>query len=159
MNRIPISQLLLRVILIGLGFKIALVPFHMWTPDVYEGAPTHIAAFMATGVKAAGFAVMIRIFIFVAGSYFLRWQDLIWVLAVVTMTVGNIIALVQDNVKRMLAYSSIAHAGYILVAFTAGTSEAVSSIIYYLATLYIHEYRRVRCGIVFRIGRTTHLFD
>ncbi len=122
-------------ILIGLGFKIALVPFHMWTPDVYEGAPMHIAAFMATGVKAAGFAVMIRIFIFVAGSYFLRWQDLIWVLAVVTMTVGNIIALVQDNVKRMLAYSSIAHAGYILVAFTAGTGEAVSSIIYYLATL------------------------
>lgn len=117
---------------IGLGFKIALVPFHMWTPDVYEGAPTPIAAFMSTGVKAAGFAVLIRIFLYSAGSYFSEWQFVLGVLAVLTMTVGNVIALAQNNVKRMLAYSSIAHAGYMLVGFTAGI-EAVSSVIYYLA--------------------------
>ena len=118
---------------IGLGFKIALVPFHMWAPDVYEGAPTPVAAFMSTGVKAAGFAVLIRIFLYSTGSYFSEWQNVLWVLAVFTMSVGNIIALVQDNVKRMLAYSSIAHAGYMLVGFAAGTDEAVSSVIYYLA--------------------------
>lgn len=118
---------------IGLGFKIALVPFHMWTPDVYEGAPTPIAAFMSTGVKAAGFTVLIRIFLYSAGSYFSEWQNVLWVLAVLTMTVGNVIALAQNNVKRMLAYSSIAHAGYMLVGFVAGTDEAVSSVIYYLA--------------------------
>ncbi len=120
--------------IVGLGFKIALVPFHMWTPDVYEGAPTPIAAFMSTGVKAAGFAVLIRIFYYAVGTYFLNWQDMFWVLAVLTMTIGNIIALAQDNIKRMLAYSSIAHAGYILVGFAAGTDEAVSAVIYYLAT-------------------------
>ena len=119
---------------VGFGFKIALVPFHMWTPDVYEGAPTPIAAFMSTGVKAAGFAVLVRIFYYAMGTYFLNWQNMFWVLAVLTMTVGNIIALVQDNIKRMLAYSSIAHAGYILVGFAAGTDEAVSAVIYYLAT-------------------------
>jgi len=121
-------------LIIGLGFKISLVPFHMWTPDVYEGAPTPIAAFMSTGVKAAGFAVMLRVILYSTGSYFADWQSVMWVLAVVTMTVGNVIALAQESVKRMLAYSSIAHAGYMLVGFTAGTDEAVSSVIYYLAS-------------------------
>jgi len=121
-------------LIIGLGFKIALVPFHMWTPDVYEGAPTPIAAFMSTGVKAAGFAVMLRIILYSTGSYFADWQSVMWVLAVVTMTVGNVIALAQENIKRMLAYSSIAHAGYMLIGFAAGTDEAVSSVIYYLAS-------------------------
>ncbi len=121
-------------LLIGLSFKIALVPFHMWTPDVYQGAPTPIAAFMSTGVKAAGFAVMLRIFFYTSSAYFMEWQTILWVLAVLTMTIGNIIALSQGNIKRMLAYSSIAHAGYMLVAFVAGTNEAVSSILYYLMT-------------------------
>lgn len=121
-------------LIIGLGFKVALVPFHMWTPDVYEGAPTPIAAFMSTGVKAAGFAVMLRVILYSTGSYFADWQSVMWVLAVVTMTVGNVIALAQENVKRMLAYSSIAHAGYMLVGFAAGTDEAFSSVIYYLAS-------------------------
>lgn len=119
-------------LLIGLGFKISLVPFHMWTPDVYEGAPTPIAAFMSTGVKAAGFAVLMRVFLHSVGGYFAEWQNAFLVLSVLTMTVGNIIALVQDNVKRMLAYSSIAHAGYILIGFAAGTADSVSSVLYYL---------------------------
>jgi len=121
-------------LMIGLGFKISLVPFHMWTPDVYEGAPTPIAAFMSTGVKAAGFAVMLRVILYSTASYFADWQSVLWVLAVATMTVGNVIALAQENIKRMLAYSSIAHAGYMLVGFTAGTDEAFSSVIYYLAS-------------------------
>ncbi|MFC1731695.1 NADH-quinone oxidoreductase subunit N [candidate division KSB1 bacterium] len=121
-------------IIIGLAFKLAFVPFHMWTPDVYEGAPTPVAAFMSTGVKAAGFAVLIRIFLFTAGSMFAEWQNIIWLLAVLTMTVGNVIALSQTAIKRMLAYSSIAHAGYMLVAFIAGSDEAISSILYYLMT-------------------------
>jgi NADH-quinone oxidoreductase subunit N len=122
------------LMIIGFGFKIALVPFHMWTPDVYEGAPTPITAFMSTGVKAAGFAVMIRIFLYAAGSAFVETQKILWFLAALTMTTGNIIALAQTNIKRMLAYSSIAHAGYMLVAFVAGTNAAVSGIIYYLLT-------------------------
>jgi len=119
-------------ILIGLGFKISLVPFHMWTPDVYEGAPTPISAFMSTGVKAAGFAVLLRIFLYTAHSFFIDWQMVIWGLAVLTMTIGNVVALSQNSIKRMLAYSSIAHAGYMLVAFTSGSNDAVSSILYYL---------------------------
>ena len=119
--------------IIGIGFKIALVPFHMWVPDVYEGSPSPIAAFMSTGVKAAGFAVLVRVIIFGLGGYFLEWRQILWVLAVLTMTAGNIIALVQDNVKRMLAYSSIAHAGYILIGFTAGSPEGISSVVYYAA--------------------------
>jgi len=122
----------IALLIIGLAFKIALVPFHMWTPDVYEGAPTPVTAFMSTGVKAAGFAVLLRIFLYTAGGFFTEWQTILWILAVLTMTVGNVIALTQSNVKRMLAYSSIAHAGYMLVAFIAGTNEAVSSILYYL---------------------------
>ncbi|MCP4727803.1 MAG: NADH-quinone oxidoreductase subunit N [bacterium] len=126
--------LALAFLLIGLGFKVALVPFHMWTPDVYEGAPTPVAAFMSTGVKAAAFAVMIRIFMVTANNFFSDWQGVLWVLAVLTMSIGNIIALSQNNIKRMLAYSSIAHAGYMLVAFTAGTNAAASGILYYLIT-------------------------
>ncbi|MFC1563798.1 NADH-quinone oxidoreductase subunit N [candidate division KSB1 bacterium] len=121
-------------LIIGLGFKVAIVPFHMWTPDVYEGAPTPVTAFMSTGVKAAAFAVLIRMFLLTAQNFFMDWQGIIWILAVLTMSVGNIIALSQNNIKRMLAYSSIAHAGYMLVAFAAGTNEAVSGILYYLIT-------------------------
>jgi NADH-quinone oxidoreductase subunit N len=120
-------------LLVGFGFKIAVVPFHMWVPDVYEGSPTPIVAFMSTGVKAAGFAVLIRVFLHILGGYFIEWRNILWVLAVLTMTTGNLIALVQDNIKRMLAYSSIAHAGYMLVGFTAGSPVGISSVIYYVA--------------------------
>src|SRR5712671_5521285 len=110
----------LALILIGLGFKVALAPFQVWTPDVYEGAPTPVTALFSAGPKAAAFALLLRIYATVpAATHFWFWA--FWVLAVLTMFVGNLGALVQTNVKRLLAYSSIAHAGYILVAFAAVT--------------------------------------
>jgi NADH-quinone oxidoreductase subunit N len=131
-NGLPILITGLALLIVGFGFKIALVPFHMWTPDVYEGAPTSITAFMATGVKAAGFAAFVRVFLYALPSLQPYWTEIMWGLAVATMTVGNIIALSQTNIKRMLAYSSIAHAGYILVAFVAGNELGQSSILFYL---------------------------
>lgn len=116
----------------GFSFKIAAAPFHMWTPDVYEGAPTPITAFMSAGPKAAGFAAFLRVFIVALPTLTVQWSDLLWILAVLTMTTGNIIALSQDNIKRMLAYSSIAHAGYALVGFTAHNASGVSGILFYL---------------------------
>ncbi len=121
----------MALILIGFGFKIAAVPFHTWVPDVYEGAPTPVTAFFSVGPKAAGFAVLLRIFAVGFADVTVLWIVL-WVLAVLTMSVGNILALRQSNVKRMLAYSSIAHAGYILVALAVGGSDAISAAIFYL---------------------------
>src|SRR6202051_423735 len=122
----PNSTLLklgLALILIGLGFKVALAPFQVWTPDVYEGAPTPVTALFSAGPKAAAFALLLRIFATVpAATHFWFWA--FWVLAALTMFAGNLGALMQTNVKRLLAYSSIAHAGYILVAFAAVTSMA-----------------------------------
>src|SRR5882672_7450021 len=119
----------LAMLLVGFGFKIATAPFHVWTPDVYEGAPTPVTAFMAAGPKAAGFASFMRVFVFgfpiatavlSAGGYAHKaWVGTLAIMAVLTMTVGNVVAIAQNNVKRMLAYSSIAHAGYALVGFIA----------------------------------------
>ena len=130
----------LALILIGLGFKVAAAPFQIWTPDVYEGAPTPVTALFAAGPKAAAFALLLRIFADVhAATQFWFWA--FWILAVLTMFAGNLGALVQSNVKRMLAYSSIAHAGYILVAFAAvtnlsgsenGAGPAYAAVLYYL---------------------------
>lgn len=120
------------LLLIGFGFKIASVPFHMWVPDVYEGAPTSVTAFMIAGTKAAAFAAFLRVFLLAMPVLHMRWSVAIWVLAVLTMTVGNLAALVQSNIKRMLAYSSIAHAGYLLVALVAGGSSGVGSVLFYL---------------------------
>jgi len=109
------------LLIVGLGFKAAIVPFHSWTPDVYEGAPTSVTAFMSAGAKCGAFAALIRVSIVLLplSSVF---QDIFWVLALLTMVVGNVVAIVQTNIKRMLAYSSIAHAGYILVGLLAGSS-------------------------------------
>ncbi|MDP2967604.1 MAG: NADH-quinone oxidoreductase subunit N [Deltaproteobacteria bacterium] len=128
----PMLLMSLAFLTIGFGFKIASVPFHMWTPDVYEGAPTSITAFMATGVKAAGFSALIRVFFTALPEFRPDWTSIMWLIAVATMTVGNIIAISQNNIKRMLAYSSIAHAGYILVAFVAGNKSGTSGILFYL---------------------------
>lgn len=128
----PMLLMSLAFLTIGFGFKIAAVPFHMWTPDVYEGAPTSITAFMATGVKAAGFSALIRVFFTALPEFRPDWTSIMWLIAVATMTVGNIIAISQNNIKRMLAYSSIAHAGYILVAFVAGNKSGTSGILFYL---------------------------
>ena len=119
------------LVLIGFAFKVAAVPFHTWVPDVYQGAPTPVTAFFSVGPKAAGFAALLRIFSF--GFEDLQaLSTIFWVIAVLTMTVGNVFALRQNNVKRMLAYSSIAHAGYILVALAVGGNDAISAAIFYL---------------------------
>ena len=142
------------MMLVGFGFKIATAPFHVWTPDVYEGAPTPVTAFMAAGPKAAGFASFLRVFIFgfpfvvatantsIAGQAHAAWLSALVVLAIITMTVGNIVAIVQNNVKRLLAYSSIAHAGYALIGFVAAgaasdvdqRNSAISAVTFYLLT-------------------------
>jgi NADH-quinone oxidoreductase subunit N len=126
--------LILAVILIaaGMGFKIAAVPFHMWAPDVYEGAPTPITAFLSVGSKAASFAMLLRILLEGVPSMSAEWRELFWVLSIITMTVGNLAALTQSNVKRMLAYSSIAHAGYLLMGIVAGGQRGVTAMLVYL---------------------------
>ncbi len=116
----------------GFAFKIAAAPFHMWTPDVYEGAPTPMTAFMSAGPKAAGFAALLRILLVALPTLQVEWSQLLWVLAVLTMTVGNITALRQDNIKRILAYSSIAHAGYALVGLVAGNGTGTAGILFYM---------------------------
>lgn len=128
----PVLIIGMALLVIGFGFKVAAVPFHMWTPDVYEGAPAPITAFMSAGPKAAAFAAFIRIFMEALPSLQSHWTVLIWIMAALTMTLGNVIALVQDNIKRMLAYSSIAHAGYVLVAFLSAGDLGISSILYYM---------------------------
>jgi NADH-quinone oxidoreductase subunit N len=116
---------------VGLGFKVAAAPFHIWTPDVYEGAPSPVVAYMSTAPKAAAFAVLLRI-MFEANAPGRIW--LVWVVAALSMTIGNVAALVQDNVKRLLAYSSIAHAGYLLVAFAALPDNGIPAAMFYLAS-------------------------
>ena len=120
------------LVLVGLGFKVALVPFHMWTPDVYEGAPTPITGFMSVGAKAAGFAALFRIFVYALGSIQADWTFLLSLLAAATMIVGSILALSQTNLKRMLAYSSIANAGYLLTGVAAGNATGAYGVIFYL---------------------------
>jgi NADH-quinone oxidoreductase subunit N len=132
MSNDPLMLAGMGLLLVGFGFKVASVPFHMWTPDVYEGAPTPITAFMAVGPKAAGFAAFLRVFLYSLSSLQGEWVGVLWVLAVLTMTLGNIVAIAQQNIKRMLAYSSIAHAGYILVGMVAANELGTAGVLYYL---------------------------
>jgi NADH-quinone oxidoreductase subunit N len=120
------------LLLVGFGFKVALVPFHMWTPDVYEGAPTPVTAFMSAGVKAAAFGALLRVFAETLQPLAVSWRPLVGGLAVLTMVVGNLGALAQSNVKRMLAYSSVAHAGYLFVALVAAPQVATEAVLFYL---------------------------
>lgn len=130
----PSFPLVLAMILLitGFGFKVSLVPFHMWVPDVYEGAPTSVTAYMAAGTKAAGYAALIRIFMVALPILQDHWTVLLWLLAVLTMTVGNIVAIAQKSVKRMLAYSSIAHAGYALIGVVAGSQIGLTGVLFYM---------------------------
>jgi NADH-quinone oxidoreductase subunit N len=121
------------LLLIGFAFKVSAVPFHMWTPDAYQGAPTSVTAFMSAGAKAAGFAALLRVGLNVLGDIRAEWAPILTWVAILTMTVGNVTALLQHNLKRMLAYSSIAHAGYVLVAVVAGGEEGASAAVFYLA--------------------------
>jgi NADH-quinone oxidoreductase subunit N len=120
------------LLLVGFGFKIAAVPFHTWTPDVYQGAPTPVTAFMAAATKAAAFAALIRVFEVAFPLYRNDWRPVVWVLAVLTLLVGSIGAVVQTDIKRLLAYSSIAHAGYVLMAFQTGTGRGREAAAFYL---------------------------
>ena len=120
------------LLLVGFGFKVAAVPFHMWAPDVYEGAPTPTTAYMAAAVKAGAFVAFLRVWLEAFPALGESWHGPVWWLAAVTMIVGNLVALAQKNIKRMLAYSSIAHAGYILVAIAIGTPAATSAFMFYL---------------------------
>ena len=120
------------LLLVGFLFKVSAVPFHMWAPDVYQGAPTTITGFMATSSKAAAFVALIMVLSRALPDAVYGWGQALEVIAIITMIVGNLIAIVQDNIKRMLAYSSIAHAGYILVGLVAGTAEGYSAVMYYL---------------------------
>ena len=122
----------LGLLLIGLGFKISAVPFHMWAPDVYDGSPTPVTGLMATGVKAAAFAALVRLLMEAFPSASGLWQPVVAALAIASMVAGNLIALAQPSLKRMLAYSSIAHAGYMLVAVWAGTQAGAGAVLLYL---------------------------
>ena len=126
-----LAYLAVGLMFVGLGFKVASAPFHIWTPDVYEGAPAPVVALMSTGPKAAAFAVLLRVLFATTAP---GWFWMVWVSAVLSMTLGNIGALVQQNVKRLLAYSSIAHAGYTLVAFAAAKQVGISAAIFYAAS-------------------------
>lgn len=128
----PVLMLSMILFAVAFSFKIAAVPFHMWAPDAYEGAPTSITAFMSVGPKAAGFAVLGRVFLIAFGSVKMEWSAVLVPIAILTMGVGNIVALSQTNIKRMLAYSSIAHAGYILLGIIAGTSDGMASVLTYM---------------------------
>jgi NADH-quinone oxidoreductase subunit N len=131
-GRDPMLAVGFGLLLVGFGFKISAVPFHMWAPDAYEGAPTSITAFIATGSKAAAFASLLRVLLTSLRGAPLDWPMLMWGMAAITMTVGNVVALAQQNIKRMLAYSSIAHVGYMLVGVVAGGSLGNGSVLFYL---------------------------
>jgi NADH-quinone oxidoreductase subunit N len=118
---------------VGLGFKVSAAPFQIWAPDVYQGAPTPVTAFLSTGPKAAAFAIFLRIFMTALAPIGRGWEPLVWISALLSMTIGNFAALTQTNVKRMLAYSSIAHAGYVLVALTSRSYTGVAAAMFYLA--------------------------
>lgn len=124
----------IALLLVGFGFKVSLVPFHMWTPDVYQGAPTPVTAFMSVGTKAAAFAAFARVLVIALPSAHVVWGGALAILAILTMLLGNLAALRQSGLKRMLAYSSIAHAGYILVGLTAGTPASADAVLFYMFT-------------------------
>jgi len=128
----PFALLALGLLLVGFAFKVSAVPFHMWTPDAYEGAPTIVSGFMSTGVKAAAFAAFARVFLSALEPLRADWTPMVWALAVGTMVLGTVVAVAQANLKRMLAYSSIAHAGYILVGLVAANEVGKSAILFYL---------------------------
>jgi NADH-quinone oxidoreductase subunit N len=147
-------------LLVGLGFKVAAVPFHMWTPDVYQGAPTPITSFMSAATKAAGFAALLRVFGVAFPLYRTDWRPAIWALAILTLVVGSVVAIVQSDVKRVLAYSSIAHAGYILIGFQTDTARGREASLLYL---FVYAFMTVGAFAVITIagrrGDDRHSFD
>jgi NADH-quinone oxidoreductase subunit N len=151
---IPMLLGSLLLILVGFGFKISAVPFHFWAPDVYEGAPTPVAGFLSTASKAAGFAVLLRVLFIVFTPFTLDyWQAVIAALAVVTMTLGNLVAMTQKNIKRLLAYSSIAHAGYVLIGVVSWNILGMTSVVFYLIAYILTNLAAF--GVVTTVSRIT----
>ena len=144
---------LLALVLVGFGFKLALVPFHFWAPDVYEGSPTPVAGFLSTASKAAGFAVMVRFFFVAFPQFAESWTVILAVLAAVTMTAGNLLAVSQTNIKRLLAYSSVAHAGYTLIGVVAFTQLGASSVVFYMAAYIVTNL--LAFGVAMAFSRVT----
>lgn len=128
----PLALIGLGLLIVGFAFKVSSVPFHQWTPDVYEGAPAAVTAYMSITVKTAAFAALLRLLVEGFGDLVPRLNDLFWALAIATIVVGNVMATIQNNLKRLLAYSSVAHAGYLLMGFAAGTVEAYTAVLFYL---------------------------
>src|SRR5258705_10164582 len=128
----PMLLAALGLLLVGFAFKVSAVPFHMWTPDAYEGAPPAVTGFMSTGVKAAAFAAFVRVFLSAFGPLTNQWSGILWVVAAATMILGTVVGVTQSSVKRMLAYSSIAHGGYLLVALLSGNDVGKGAVLFYL---------------------------
>ncbi len=145
----------LTLVLVGLGFKVAIVPFHFWAPDVYQGSPTPVAGYLSTASKAAGFAVIIRLFFVALPEFSVSWTLILAALSAITMTVGNLLALPQTNIKRLLAYSSIAHAGYAMIGVVAFSQLGAASVVFYLAA-YIAT-NLLAFGVVMAFSRITGL--
>ncbi len=146
---------IIALILVGLGFKVAAVPFQFWAPDVYQGAPTPVAGFLSTASKAAGFAVIVRLFFIAFPNFAGSWVMVLAVLSAITMTLGNLLALPQTNIKRLLAFSSIAHAGYVMIGVVAFSQLGAASVVFYLAA-YIFT-NLLAFGIVMAFSRITGL--
>jgi NADH-quinone oxidoreductase subunit N len=144
---------LVMLIVVGIGFKVSIVPFHFWAPDVYTGAPTPVAGFLSTASKAAGFAVLTRLFFIAFPAIAYDWASILAVLSAITMTLGNLVALKQTNIKRLLAYSSIAHAGYAMIGVAALTRLGVASVVFYLLVYILTNLAAF--GIVMAFGRVT----
>lgn len=144
---------LVILVVVGLGFKVSIVPFHFWAPDVYTGAPTPVAGFLSTASKAAGFAVLTRLFVVAFPSISYDWASILAVLAAVTMTLGNLVALKQTNIKRLLAYSSIAHAGYAMIGVVSFSELGATSVVFYLLAYILTNLAAF--GIVMAFGRVT----
>ncbi len=141
----------MALLVVGFGFKAAAVPFHLWTPDVYEGAPTSVTVLMAVGVKAAAFAALGRVLTTALEPLLPDWQGLVWIAAALTMTVGNVLALLQENIKRMLAYSSIAHAGYLLIGLVAVREGGGAAMLFYLVAYALMNIGAF--GVVMLVGK------
>jgi NADH-quinone oxidoreductase subunit N len=144
---------LVVLIVVGIGFKVSIVPFHFWAPDVYMGAPTPVAGFLSTASKAAGFAVLARLFVVVFSDIAYDWASILAILAAITMSLGNLVALKQSNIKRLLAYSSVAHAGYAMIGVVAVTELGVTSMVFYLLAYIVTNLAAF--GIVMAFGRVT----
>ncbi len=147
----PLAALALVFILATVAFKIAAVPFHQWTPDVYEGSPTPVVAFLSVGSKAAGFALAVRLLVGCFSVFDVQWKLLFTVLAVLSMTLGNVVALAQTSMKRMLAYSSIGQAGFVMIGLVCGTEEGYAAMILYMAAYLFMNLGAFACIILFSL--------